>query len=129
MTISWLNAVRQRPSTSRRWPQRPDRLVGDHELRLRMGAAGRAGLASFSPGRESSVHMRNCGASQEAERCARASSCARESRWRGAAGPAAYPSPEQTFAGYPTRRLDAADRVAAGARQRRAPRSHCWRCR
>ncbi len=87
------------------------RLVSDAALRLRMGAAGRARA------REHFAWARVIGAyeelwrSQDAERRERASLGAGESRWRGAAGPAAYPSPERTFAGYPTRCLDGQDRV------------------
>ena len=48
---------------------------------------------------------------QETERSARARALETESRWPGKTGPAAYPPPEQTFASYPTRRLDGADRL------------------
>jgi starch synthase len=90
------------------------RLVSDQELRLRMGAAGCARA------REQFAWSKIIGAyedlwrrqDEERLRCAR-SGAACGTRWQGAAGPAAYPSPETAFAGYPTRCLVERDRVVA----------------
>lgn len=89
------------------------RLVGDEPLRRRMGDAGRRrALQRFAwP-----VVVRAYEAlwtRQEADRAARAATAGR--RWSGPAGPAKYPSPERSFAGYPTRRLGPDDVVQAVA--------------
>jgi hypothetical protein len=88
------------------------RLVGDQALRHRMGEAGRRRA------RDLFAWPRIIGAYEQlwrdldAERLARArASASAASLWRGPAGPAAYPSPERTFAGYPTRRLEGRDRL------------------
>jgi len=86
------------------------RLVGDRTLRLRMGEAGRRrAVEQFAWPRIIKLYE-HLWHDQEAERFALAGSG--RSPWRGPAGPAAYPAPERTFAGYPTRRLGDADRVA-----------------
>jgi glycosyltransferase involved in cell wall biosynthesis len=86
------------------------RLVADPELRARMGAAGCTRV------REQFAWSIVIGAYEDLwrhqnERRRHAKLTATRSRWRGAAGPAAYPSPETAFAGYPTRCLDSLDRV------------------
>jgi glycosyltransferase involved in cell wall biosynthesis len=85
-------------------------LAGDQALRHRMGAAGRRRA------REQFAWPRIIGAYEQlwcdldAQRRARAG--VESSPRRDTAGPAAYPAPERTFAGYPTRRLDGPDRLA-----------------
>jgi len=88
------------------------RLLGDAPLRLRMGAAGRRrAMEHFAWPRIINLYEQLWN-DLEAERSARARAGCGGSPWRGSAGPAAYPAPERTFAGYPTRRLADADRVA-----------------
>jgi glycosyltransferase involved in cell wall biosynthesis len=87
------------------------RLVSEGDLRLRMGAAGCSRAREHFAWEKVISMYEDLWRIQDAERCARASSSAGESRWRGPAGPAAYPAPEHTFAGYATRCLDASDRV------------------
>jgi D-inositol-3-phosphate glycosyltransferase len=87
------------------------RLVGDPELRQRMGAAGRSRAIAQFDWTKIILSYEQLWREQEADRSARARAFEAESPWRGKAGPVAYPSPEQTFAGYPTRRLDGADRL------------------
>ena len=87
------------------------RLVGDPELRQRMGTAGRSrAIAHFAWSRVIRS-FEELWRDQEAERSRRALAFEAGPPRRGKAGPAAYPSPEQTFAGYPTRQLDGADRL------------------
>ncbi|MGP0064237.1 MAG: glycosyltransferase family 4 protein [Isosphaeraceae bacterium] len=93
------------------------RLVGDETLRRRMGEAGRRRASEqFAWPRIIRAYER-LWADQDAERSARlrAEGDGRggPSRWRGPDGPAAYPAPERTFAGYPTVRLDGRERVVA----------------
>jgi len=88
------------------------RLVGDAPLRNRMGEAGRRRAVEHFSWPHIIKLYEQFWCDQEAERCARALSDSGRSPWRGPAGPAAYPAPERTFAGYPTRRLSDADRVA-----------------
>ena len=54
--------------------------------------------------------MKTCGAGRMRSDCGLRRDAGR-ARWRGPAGPAAYPSPERTFAAYPTRCLGEDDRV------------------
>jgi glycosyltransferase involved in cell wall biosynthesis len=91
------------------------RLVGDAALRRRLGEAGRRRAAEhFAWPRIVRAYEQLWG-EQESERSARGRLGADDgggpARWRGADGPAVYPSPERTFAGYPTVVLDARDRV------------------
>jgi hypothetical protein len=89
------------------------RLAGDEALRRRMGEAGR------HRARDHFAWPRIIGAYEQlwrdldAERRARAGTgdLVESSPWRSAAGPAAYPAPERTFAGYPTRRFEGPDRI------------------
>jgi glycosyltransferase involved in cell wall biosynthesis len=85
------------------------RLVGDPGLRQRMGAAGRSRAIAHFSWSKVILSYEELWRDQDAERSARASAFEGESPWRATAGPAAYPPPEQTFAAYPTRRLDGAD--------------------
>ncbi|MFI5259427.1 MAG: glycosyltransferase family 4 protein [Candidatus Limnocylindrales bacterium] len=87
------------------------RLTGDAALRRRMGDAGRRrAVEHFAWSRI--IHLyEQLWRDQEAERSARARAGSGRSPWSGPAGPAAYPAPERSFAGYPTRRLGGADRV------------------
>ena len=76
-----------------------------------MGAAGCARAREHFAWARIITSFENLWRGQEDQRRAAASSSGRDSRWRGSSGPAAYPSPEQAFAGYPTRCLDSGDRV------------------
>ncbi len=88
------------------------RLVSDQDLRLRMGVAG------CTRAREHFSWAKVIGAyeglwrRQNEERLRAARLDAGRARWRGTAGPAAYPSPETAFAGYPTRCLGENDRMS-----------------
>jgi glycosyltransferase involved in cell wall biosynthesis len=87
------------------------RLLSDPELRRRMGAAGHdRAVAHFAWPRVIGAYE-ELWRSQESERTARARADDRAAPWRGPNGPAAYPSPETTFAGYPTRRLGENDQL------------------
>jgi glycosyltransferase involved in cell wall biosynthesis len=86
------------------------RLVGDESMRKQMGAAGRRRAAECFDWRLIIKSYEQLWGDQERERSERARSGSRERHW---SGPAAYPAPERTFAGYPTRRLQGADRLAA----------------
>jgi len=88
------------------------RLVGDAPLRLRMGEAGRRRAVDHFAWPRIIRSYEQLWCDQEAERSARARARSGRSPWQGPAGPAAYPAPERSFAGYPTRRLGGADRVA-----------------
>ncbi len=87
------------------------RLLSDRELRLRMGTAGcaraREQFAWATVIREYERLWRH--QDEKRQRAARPSGD--RGRWRGPAGPAAYPAPETAFAGYPTRWLGNDDRV------------------
>jgi glycosyltransferase involved in cell wall biosynthesis len=87
------------------------RLVRDPELRARMGVAGCARARQHFAWEHIIRAYEDLWRTQDQERrrCAQLSET--HSRWRGAAGPAAYPSPERSFAAYPTRCLDTVDRV------------------
>ncbi len=87
------------------------RLVGDPELRRRMGAAGRSRACECFAWPKIIRAFEALWCEQEAERASRSSSAAGSTSWQGASGPAAYPAPEQTFGGYPSRCLDDADRL------------------
>jgi hypothetical protein len=85
------------------------RLTCDEGLRRRMGEAGRRrALGRFAWPRVIRAYEDLWG-QQEAERSARAG--AEPTHWTGRNGPAAYPAPERSFAGYPSRRLDGPDVV------------------
>jgi hypothetical protein len=88
------------------------RLLSDQELRLRMGAAGCArARAQFAWATVIGEYERLWRHQDEKRR--RAVRLGEDrGRWRGPAGPAAYPAPETAFAGYPTRWLGNDDRVA-----------------
>jgi len=88
-------------------------LIGDEALRRRMGEAGRCRAREHFAWPRIIHAYEQLWRDQEAERSARAGPAAggRSSRWRDADGPAAYPAPERTFAGYPTRLLDGLDRI------------------
>jgi glycosyltransferase involved in cell wall biosynthesis len=91
------------------------RLIGDDSLRAQMGAAGRRrAVQQFSWFGVIKSYER-LWSEQEAERSACALAVPRSNSGGRLAGPAAYPAPERTFGGYPTRRLDDADRVVAAA--------------
>ena len=94
------------------------RLVGDNDLRRRMGEAGRCRAAQHFAWPRIIQAYEHLWADQEAERSARTRAGTddggRSSPWTGAAGPAAYPAPEQTFGSYPTIRLKGHDRVVPG---------------
>ncbi|MGE3822326.1 MAG: glycosyltransferase family 4 protein [Isosphaeraceae bacterium] len=88
------------------------RLVGDSALRQRLGAAGRRrALDHFAWSRVITAYE-SLWRSQEAERQARNPRVALDGR-RGTETPSAYPSPERTFASYPTRRLSNDDHLVA----------------
>ncbi len=86
------------------------RLVGDQSLRRRMGEAGRRRAVDRFDWRHIITSYEQLWRDQDAERSARARAGSGSSPLR---GPAAYPAPERTFAGYPTRRLGGADLLAA----------------
>jgi hypothetical protein len=86
------------------------RLAGDEALRHRMGEAGRRRARDLFAWPRIIGAYEQLWRGQDAERLARARTDAAPPR-RGAAGPAAYPAPERTFAGYPTRRLEDPDRL------------------
>jgi glycosyltransferase involved in cell wall biosynthesis len=88
-------------------------LLGDEALGRRMGEAGRLRAREHFAWPRIIRLYEQLWHEQEAERSARARADAGSPARRGPAGPAAYPPPELTFAGYPTRRLGGADRVAA----------------
>lgn len=93
------------------------RLVGDEALRKRMGAAGRRRATEhFAWPRIIAAYERLWAELDEARRAHAVASRDRPPRWSGPDGPAMYPAPERSFAGYPTRILDDDDRVAAGPR-------------
>ena len=87
------------------------KLLDDPELGRRMGAAGRDRAIERFAWRKVVSAFEELWLNQNIERAAQARASAAPSRWLGRQGPAAYPSPELTFAGYPTRRLDGADRL------------------
>ena len=95
------------------------RLVGDEALRRRMGEAGRCRAAEhFAWPRiiQAYEHLwARPGGGAIRPKPSWTDDGGRSSPWRGPAGPAAYPAPERTFAGYPTRRLKGHDRVVPGA--------------
>lgn len=93
------------------------RLAGDDSLRRRMGEAGRRrardGFAWPSIVRRYEELWRD--QDERRHSSAQAGTAASdELRRRSPAGPAAYPDPERSFAGYPTHMLDAGDRLAPG---------------
>jgi glycosyltransferase involved in cell wall biosynthesis len=97
------------------------RLIRDAALRRRMGAAGRQRVLDLFAWPRVIQSYEELWRGQEAERQA----------WlarRGTAppagrGPACYPAPEDSFAGYPTRLLREGDALAAvGGAERRLPR-------
>jgi glycosyltransferase involved in cell wall biosynthesis len=88
------------------------RLVADADLRRRLGAAGRARAESTFAWRHVILAYEALWASQDAERRARLAAAGRAPAGAGR-GPSCYPEPLVSFAGYPTRRLDAADPVVA----------------
>jgi glycosyltransferase involved in cell wall biosynthesis len=89
------------------------RLVADPGLRRQLGDAGRQrALNTFAWAhiiRAYEALWRN----QEGERRDRLHQRESEARWTGPEGPAFYPAPERSFAGYPTRHLGPADTVVA----------------
>jgi hypothetical protein len=91
-------------------------LVHDESLRLRMGEAGRSRAREHFAWPRVIRAYEQLWRDQEAERSARFARHAdcQSARWSRSAGPAAYPAPERTFAGYPTRRLSDIDRVVPG---------------
>ncbi len=86
------------------------RLAGDEPLRRRMGEAGRRRARDHFAW--PSIIRAYEGLWRDQDRMRRVIAGDGSSRWRGPDGPAAYPAPERTFAGYPTRRLDGLDRLA-----------------
>ena len=96
------------------------RLVGDEALRRRFGEAGRRRAREHFAWPRIVRAYEDLWRGQDVERLAIAG--AGSSRWLGSAGPAAYPAPERTFAGYPSRRLDRLDRVAPAPARRRPRR-------
>lgn len=99
------------------------RLTDDATLRRRLGDAGRRrALDHFAWPLIIRAYER-LWSDQEAQRRERASAApgfgGRSDPWHGPNGPAAYPAPERSFAGYATRRLDGCDRLlpAPGARE------------
>ena len=105
------------------------RLVTDPELRARMGAAGCARAREHFAWAQIIHAYEDLWRHQDEERLRRAQLNVTHSRWRGAAGPAAYPSPVTAFAGYPSRCLDAAARVVAGPGALQTWSMRCWRRR
>ena len=88
------------------------RLAVDESLRRRMGEAGRRRARDHFAWPAIIRAYERLWHDQDAERRARSGAPPGPSRWRGPDGPAAYPAPERTFAGYPTRLLDGPDRLA-----------------
>jgi hypothetical protein len=88
------------------------RLAGDEPLRRRMGEAGRRRAQDHFAWPRIIRAYERLWSEQEAERRSRAALRRGPSRWQGFDGQAAYPAPERTFAGYPTRRLEGRDRLA-----------------
>jgi hypothetical protein len=87
------------------------RLVGDEPSRRRMGAAGRRRAQDLFAWPRIIRAYEGLWGELDAARRSRDGS----SRWTGRDGPAAYPSPDRAFAGYPTRRLDGPDRLSPGS--------------
>jgi hypothetical protein len=88
------------------------RLVGDESLRRQMGEAGRRRAREHFAWPMIIRAYERLWRDQDAERRARSGAEPGSSRWRNPDGPAAYPAPERTFAGYPTRLLDGPDLLA-----------------
>ncbi|MHB1559922.1 MAG: glycosyltransferase family 4 protein [Isosphaeraceae bacterium] len=90
------------------------RLADDDALRRRMGEAGRRRARDQFAWPSIVRRYEELWRDQDERRRALAGASARvdEARWRGPSGPAAYPGPERSFAGYPTRVLDFGDRLA-----------------
>lgn len=90
------------------------RLAADDALRRRMGEAGRHRAREEFAWPTVVRRYEELWRDQDERRrsLAGASMQGDEAGWRGPGGPAAYPAPERSFAGYPTHLLDAADRLA-----------------
>jgi hypothetical protein len=93
-------------------------LVEDESLRERMGGAGRRrALEHYAWPRIIGAYERLWDELDRARReYAAAAHGAGTPQWCGAEGPAIYPAPERSFAGYPSRILDDRDRLVAGPR-------------
>ena len=87
------------------------RLVEDPALRRRMGEAGRARAVERFAWPRIVAAYEDLWRDLDASRRARALADRSPPRWQGAGGPSAYPSPERTFAAYPTQTLDSPDRI------------------
>jgi glycosyltransferase involved in cell wall biosynthesis len=85
------------------------RLLGDRDLRTRMGAAGRQRILSRFTWQHVIGAYEELWASQEKERLACVQKQGQSSRR--SRGPACYPAVGRTFGGYPTRLLREDDRV------------------
>jgi hypothetical protein len=90
-----------------------ERLVRDESLTRRMGDAGRRRACELFAWPRIIRLYEELWLSQEAERCQRARLAAGKAGSREPHGPAAYPAPERSFAGYPSHVLRAPDRLAA----------------
>ena len=104
------------------------RLVGDESLRRRMGAAARRRAQElFAWPKVIAAYERLWAELDEARR----SHAARDAspRWTGVDGPATYPSPERSFAGYPSRMLDGARPARPPALGPSRPSMSCCRSR
>jgi glycosyltransferase involved in cell wall biosynthesis len=82
------------------------RLIGDPALRRRMGDAGRRRAVEHFAWPRIIRAYEELWAEQEVERAAHARAQSLSTRWTGDDGPACFPSPERSFACYPTRWLD-----------------------
>jgi glycosyltransferase involved in cell wall biosynthesis len=92
------------------------RLVADSALRRQMGMAGRERACSEFAWPSIIRAYERVWSEQDAERLARNRACNDDQtkKFRDQMGPAAYPAPERTFAGYPTRQLAPADHLLPG---------------
>jgi glycosyltransferase involved in cell wall biosynthesis len=89
------------------------RLVGNAALRERMGARGRARAKEHFGWPRIIRAYEQLWRDQEQERSARACAAGSAGPGRQLTAPAAYPPPERSFAGYPSRRLVSNSRVDA----------------
>ena len=93
------------------------RLVEDEPLRRKMGAAGRRRAHELFAWPKVIAAYERLWAELDLERRRHAGRIGHDRPpWSGADGPAMYPAPERSFAGYPSRMIDGSDRLIAGHR-------------
>jgi glycosyltransferase involved in cell wall biosynthesis len=93
------------------------RLVEDESLRRKMGAAGRRRAQELFAWPKVIAAYERLWAALDLERRRHAGRMGHDRPpWTGPDGPAVYPAPERSFAGYPSRMIDGPDRLIAGHR-------------